>query len=146
MYSLKFTGILRRSLAFLLDLLIVFLIMYLLSSFLKLFFLIFGGVKGTDYFEEHVLIIRSITFFVVSLIYFSYFLSTSLSSSIGQYLLKMKVVDQEENHISLLRSIGRYFATYLSFLTLLLGLIMAFYNPNRQTLHDKICKTYVIDR
>ena len=58
----------------------------------------------------------------------------------------MKVVDHEENHITLPVSIGRYFAMYLSFLSLGLGLFMALYNPNRQTLHDKLCKTFVIDR
>ena len=51
MYSLKFTGAFRRIIAFLIDLLIIFILTYLLSSFLKLFFLIFGGVKGTDLFE-----------------------------------------------------------------------------------------------
>lgn len=146
MYSLKFTGTFRRTIAFLIDLLIIFILTYLLSSFLKLFFLIFGGVKGTDLFEENVILIRSIIYFLISFFYFSFFISTSLSSTLGQFFLKMKVVDHEENHITLPISIGRYFAMYLSFLSLGLGLFMALYNPNRQTLHDKLCKTFVIDR
>ena len=85
-------------------------------------------------------------FFVVSLIYFSFLISTSLSSTLGQFMLKMKVVDKDENSISFLRSVGRYFATYLSFITLFLGLVMACYSQSRQTLHDVICKTYVVDR
>lgn len=146
MYSLKFTGVGKRAMAFLLDLLIIFVLTYLLSFILKLFFLIFGGIKGTDTFEESVILIRSVIAFVISFMYFSFLTSTSLSSTLGQFFLKMKVVDHEENHITLPNSIGRYFATYLSFLSLGLGLFMALYNQNRQTLHDKLCKTFVIDR
>ena len=146
MYSLKFTGAGRRVIAFLIDLFIIFILTLLLSFILKLFFLIFDGVKGTDTFEENVVLIRSVIGFLISFIYFSFLTSTSLSSTLGQFFLKIKVVDYEENHITFPRSIGRYFGVYLSVLSLGLGLFMALYNPNRQTLHDKLCKTYVIDR
>ena len=51
MYSLKFTGVSRRAMAFVIDIIIVGILTYLFSSFFKIFFLMFGGVKGTDFFE-----------------------------------------------------------------------------------------------
>lgn len=146
MYSLKFSSVFRRFLAYLVDITIICILTLILTSIIKVFFLLFGGVRGAYWFELYWWFMNGIVAFILSIFYFSLFLCTSLSSTLGQLLFRIKVVDQFENPISFGRAIGRYFASYLSVLTLFLGIIMAFYNPNRQMLHDKICKTYVIER
>ena len=146
MYSLKFASISKRMVAFGIDVLLILLVTFFLSFLLKPFFLLFGSLDGSDFFDEHVWIIRLILAFCISFFYFCFFQSSSISSSLGQLFCKIKIVDAYENTITFLRAIGRFFAFFLSVITLGFGFLMAFYTQNRQTLHDKICKTYVIDR
>jgi len=50
------------------------------------------------------------------------------------------------DRLTLGRSIGRYFATLLSGLTLCIGYLMAAFTERKQGLHDLICDTVVVDR
>jgi uncharacterized RDD family membrane protein YckC len=63
----------------------------------------------------------------------------------GKMLMKIKVVSPEGEPISYGRSTGRYFAKILSGLILYIGYLMAFWDPEKRALHDRICQTRVVD-
>ena len=62
----------------------------------------------------------------------------------GKMACGLKVVVADGSRITYLRALGRGISEILSFLVLLIGFIMAAFDPERRTLHDRICKTRVI--
>ena len=75
--------------------------------------------------------------------YEMYFLSTR-GATPGKMALGLKVVRNDGGPISLGLAAGRYFATFLSSLTLLIGYIIAAFDDQKRSLHDRICGTLVI--
>jgi len=64
----------------------------------------------------------------------------------GKMACKLKVVTSDNERVSYLRAFGRYFAEILSGLILLIGYIMAAFDDEKRSLHDRICDTRVIRR
>jgi len=62
----------------------------------------------------------------------------------GKMACKLKIVVEDSQRVSYLRAFGRHFAKYLSAMILLIGYIMAAFDDQRRTLHDRICETRVI--
>jgi uncharacterized RDD family membrane protein YckC len=62
----------------------------------------------------------------------------------GKMAMGLKVVTADGGPISYGRAIGRYFAQILDAFTLLIGYLIAFFDDERRTLHDRICGTRVI--
>ncbi|MBI2840770.1 MAG: RDD family protein [Acidobacteria bacterium] len=62
----------------------------------------------------------------------------------GKMICKIKVVTPEGGAISYGRSTARFFAKQLSGMICYIGYIMALFDKDRQTLHDRICNTRVI--
>ena len=71
-------------------------------------------------------------------------LTTVYGATLGKMAMKIKVVTPEGRPISYGLSTGRYFAKILSTLILCIGYIMAFWDPEKRALHDRICGTRVI--
>ncbi|QTA86847.1 RDD family protein [Desulfonema magnum] len=65
-------------------------------------------------------------------------------ATIGKMACKIKVVTDDGGKISYARAFGRYFAEILSSIMLLIGYIMAAFDEQKRTLHDRICNTRVI--
>jgi uncharacterized RDD family membrane protein YckC len=57
---------------------------------------------------------------------------------------KLKIAVTDGSRLSYLRALGRHFAKYLSGMILLIGYIMAAFDDQRRTLHDRICETRVV--
>lgn len=62
----------------------------------------------------------------------------------GKIAMKIKVVTPEGHSLSWGKSIGRPLAEMLSGCTLLIGYLMAFWDPEKRTLHDRLAGTRVI--
>ena len=62
----------------------------------------------------------------------------------GKMACKLKVVEADGGQVSYLRALGRHFAKYISWLILFIGFIMAAFDDEKRTLHDRICDTRVI--
>ena len=62
----------------------------------------------------------------------------------GKMACRLQVVTAEGGKVSYGRACGRYFAEILSGMILLLGYIMAAFDDEKRTLHDRICDTRVI--
>lgn len=65
-------------------------------------------------------------------------------ATIGKMALRLKIVRPNGARVSYARACGRYFAELLSSLILLIGYIMAAFDDQKRSLHDRICDTRVI--
>jgi uncharacterized RDD family membrane protein YckC len=79
----------------------------------------------------------------LNLLYESFFL-VQYGATPGKMIFKLKVITPDGGPISWGRAIGRYFAKILSGITLLIGYIMAAFDPEKRALHDYIAGTRVI--
>ena len=65
-------------------------------------------------------------------------------ATLGKMACKIQVVTADGSRVSYLLAFGRYFAKMLSAFTLSIGYIIAAFDPERRTLHDRICNTRVV--
>jgi len=79
----------------------------------------------------------------LSLGYEVYFLSTR-GATVGKMALGLRVIRADGGPISAGLAAGRYFASILSTLTIFIGYIIAGFDPEKRSLHDRICNTRVI--
>ena len=81
--------------------------------------------------------------FALSLAYEVYFLTTK-GATPGKMALGLKVTQADGGPISVGLAVGRFFAKYLSALTLCIGFIIAGFDREKSSLHDHICGTRVV--
>ena len=62
----------------------------------------------------------------------------------GKMACKLRIVVADDSQVSYLRAFGRHFAKWLSAMILCIGYLMAAFDDQRRTLHDRICETRVI--
>ena len=69
-----------------------------------------------------------------------------LGATPGKLALGMRVIvpGSKNPRLSLGKAFGRHFAQYVTGLTVFVGYLMALFDSERQTLHDRICNTRVI--
>jgi uncharacterized RDD family membrane protein YckC len=75
---------------------------------------------------------------------YSWFFLKHYAATPGKMALGLKVVRSDGSALSTGRIIGRYFAEMLSTMILCIGYLMAGFDEERRTLHDRICDTRVI--
>ena len=88
-----------------------------------------------------------IAFFVNLAIGFTYYvlLLTAYGATLGKMAMGVKIVTPDGGPISFGRAAGRYFcANYLETLTLTIGYLIALFDDQNRTLHDRICGTRAI--
>ena len=64
----------------------------------------------------------------------------------GKLACRLKVVRPDGGRVSYLRALGRYGGTFISGIILCVGYLMAAFDDEKRTLHDRICDTRVIRR
>lgn len=79
-------------------------------------------------------------------LYYAGMESSVRQATLGKMALSLVVTDLEGERIGFGRATGRYFAKFLSWLTLLVGFFMAGFTRRKQALHDILAKTLVISR
>jgi len=77
-------------------------------------------------------------------IYFAYMESSAKQATLGKMALGIRVTDLEGRRLTFGRATGRYFAHWLTALTLLIGYLIQPFTDRRQALHDMIAKTLVL--
>jgi uncharacterized RDD family membrane protein YckC len=76
-------------------------------------------------------------------LYFSLMESSSKQATLGKLALGLRVTGNNGRRISFGRATGRYFAHFLTNLTLLIGYVIQVFTSRRQALHDLIAGTLV---
>jgi len=64
----------------------------------------------------------------------------------GKMALNLQIVTSDGGEVSYARALGRYFAEWLSGITLTIGYLMSIWDDEKRTLHDRICDTRVIKK
>jgi uncharacterized RDD family membrane protein YckC len=64
--------------------------------------------------------------------------------TLGKLALKIKVVTSDGQPLTYGRSLGRYFAKILAGAICLIGFLIAFSDPEKRALQDRICNTRVV--
>ena len=62
----------------------------------------------------------------------------------GKMACSLEVVVEDGSRLSYLRALGRHFAKWLSSMILAIGFIMAAFDDEKRSLHDRICETRVV--
>lgn len=77
-------------------------------------------------------------------IFYSTWFVGKFAATPGKMACGLKIVTAGNQRVSYLRAFGRYFAEMISGIILLIGYIMAAFDAEKRTLHDRICATRVI--
>lgn len=94
-----------------------------------------------------VLAIQAVSYLVGTLMAIAYalFFIRKWDATPGKRMLGLKVLRADGSSLSKGRIVGRYFAEFVSSLTLLIGYLMAaFDKEERRALHDRMCDTRVV--
>lgn len=87
--------------------------------------------------------ISMLTGFVVPAVYVTFFVGR-YGATPGKMALRLRVVRPDGSAVTYGRACGRYFAEWLSSLTLMIGYIIAGFDEEKRALHDHVCDTRVI--
>jgi uncharacterized RDD family membrane protein YckC len=80
---------------------------------------------------------------VINACYCTYFLG-KFSATPGKMVCGLKVVTPDNHNVTYMTGLGRFFAEFLSAIILGIGYLMMIPDPEKRTLHDRICNTRVI--
>lgn len=83
---------------------------------------------------------------ILGFLYYPFFECSIMCATPGKALLGMAVLSESGERISFKAAVIRYFSRYLSVLICYIGYIMQAFTAKRQTLHDMISETVVIDK
>jgi hypothetical protein len=82
--------------------------------------------------------------FIGPWLYAALFESSAMQATPGKKAIGLKVTDLQGNRISFGRATGRYFAEWITGMTLFVGYVMVAFTQKRQSLHDMIAGTVVV--
>lgn len=134
--NIRYAGFWIRTLAVVIDQIILLIPSLVLSNLLAL-----RGILNNNYIE----IGRDFFFqFVVLWTYYSLQLSYGWQATLGMKFLKIKIINEQEENISLYQATIRFLGVFLSAILLFIGFFMVAFDKKKQGLHDKIAKTLVI--
>lgn len=83
---------------------------------------------------------------LVSALYYAGFESSTRQATLGKMAVGIKVTALDGRRLSLGNALGRWTATLLNYLTLMIGFLMAAFTERKQGLHDLAAGTRVVDR
>lgn len=82
---------------------------------------------------------------ILGVLYYPIFESSIMSATPGKALMGMTVVNLAGERINYKTALARFFSRYLSLLLLYVGYLMQPFTEKKQTLHDMIAGTVVVD-
>jgi len=119
-----------------------------LSITLLVLLLLWDSVKATNGDFIAIMTIMNAAFFQIIIIKFIYqtFFIWYYGATIGKLIAKIKVIDFDNfGKVSLVNSAFRSGGRIISEMIFYIGFLMAYYTDSRQTLHDKLGKTLVVN-
>ena len=144
-HGIVYAGFWIRFLAKIIDFAIVAVLRWVAQGFSFLVVALLGMMFGDSGFViDTFRVLFGIVMFVVDAAYCTWFVGR-LGATPGKMLLGLKVVRPDMSPVSYERAFCRYLAEILSAFILLIGYIIAAFDDQKRTLHDRICETRVID-
>ena len=142
MQNRDYIGFGKRLLAYIIDMVLFMIVLMLISGVVTLLM-----VKTSNNPQESLESFNSIMNIFIPLAFLLYFAlmeSSAKQGTLGKMLMKIKVINAEGERLSKKDAFIRNIARYLSGIILGLGYIMIMFTKDKQSLHDKLAKTYVI--
>lgn len=88
--------------------------------------------------------VNNFLYALIALIYHVVFETSSMRGTPGKYWLKISVVNENGDNLTVKQALVRHFAAYISGMFLGLGYVISLFNDRKQTFHDMVAKTAVI--
>ena len=107
-----------------------------------------AGISSTPTSPENMTAFFMVFYIVnigVAVAYTTWFLG-KYAATPGKMALGLKVITADGGKVSYLKAFGRYFAEIVSGIILFIGYIMAAFDDEKRTLHDRICNTRVVKK
>ena len=83
-------------------------------------------------------------FFLTFPIFYYVYLHGTYGQTFGKMALKIKVVNEDETPLDFQKAFLRWLGYFLCDLTFYIGYLWAAFDPRKQGLHDKVCRTVVV--
>jgi len=83
---------------------------------------------------------------VLNWLYFALMESSERQATLGKMALGLRVTNLDGGRISFGQGTGRYFGRILSAIILFIGYFMMLWDDKKQTLHDKMANTLVVEQ
>lgn len=131
----EYSGFWRKALALMIDGFVISLLM--LVVFVAI--ISFAGLGAT----QEQLILTIIGAYVIVLLYKPILESSKKQATIGKMVMGIKVIGASGGKISFLRALARFIIEQLH-ASFLVGYLISLFTAKKQSLHDIVCKTYVI--
>lgn len=135
--DLKLASTEKRILAHIIDDLILSILLFVIIS---------DTISSANNVEDVIFFVNSlvIEFMAIKLLYHTIFTSI-YGASIGKILMKIKVISIEDfSTLNIFSSFIRSFIRLFSESIFYLGFLWAFFDPQKQSWHDKVAKTIVV--
>jgi uncharacterized RDD family membrane protein YckC len=87
-----------------------------------------------------------LSFYIICLIYLTYFLASKSQATIGKKITKIYVGNFDGSKLSLQKSLLRSLVAVLTAFTLGIGFLIVIFHKEKAALHDIICKTRVFHK
>jgi uncharacterized RDD family membrane protein YckC len=142
MQNRDYIGFGKRLLAYLVDMILFMIVIAVINTVITL--LMISTSDNPQASLESYTKVMSILIPLAFLMYFALMESSSKQGTLGKMLMKIKVINAEGERLGKKDAFIRNIARYLSGIILGLGYIMIMFTKEKQSLHDKLAKTYVI--
>jgi uncharacterized RDD family membrane protein YckC len=149
----------RRFFAFLIDLIVLFIFLYVVGKILDHFGLISFGLKIGITSDKsihdipkinngmHINVpeyLKVIFKLLIPVLYFGLISCYTNGYTIGKRILRIRIISTDHKHLTLWHSIERSLGYYASSLEFGFGFLQYFIDYNRRTVHDRIAETIVV--
>lgn len=85
-------------------------------------------------------------YYVVAALYYALQECSARQATLGKRAVGIKVCDEAGRRLRFGQAFGRWFAALLSYVTFLVGFVLAAFTRRKQALHDMVAETLVVDR
>ncbi|MDD3341050.1 MAG: RDD family protein [Bacilli bacterium] len=144
-FTYTYAPIWKRFVAYFLDMCILSLLIYVVYLIIQMLTFFTGILPWSEFVDRHWYWFVLGEFIVLNWFYFTFFSSTSLFSTPGQFICRIKQIDKTGNKISFRKANARYFSSIFSKI-LYIGYIMVYMNPYRQTFHEMLTNVFLVER
>jgi uncharacterized RDD family membrane protein YckC len=138
--SRRYAGFWIRVASYLIDVVIVYVAMFVVGFVIAL---PFGALFGTGDAASIAAILSGLVGLVFAIFYHGYFVSTK-GGTPGKLLLGLRIIRSDGSNLTFGRAVGRVFAYMVSAIILYIGFILAAFDAEKRCLHDHLCDTRVI--
>lgn len=132
--DVRYAGFWQRLAALIIDVVVTMPVKYLIAYVIDGDFNLIEGNSITSELVEG----------LFDFLYMALMESGAWQATIGKRVLGIKVCTVQGDRISFGKATARYFSKILSAIILLIGFLMMLWDDRKQTLHDKIANTLVV--